>query len=134
MASADHGLDQSAKLDDPGSGLPLGRQKGHVEGPGKRGVDGLVRREPAIAALVSRTGDLTVAPGLFGGPPGEPPGASARTDAAQAWQVSEKGQVTIPKMLRARLGLTAGTVLVFEERQGTLVASRAVAELSLIHI
>ena len=42
--------------------------------------------------------------------------------------VSEKGQVTIPKMLRARLGLTAGTVLVFEERQGTLVASRAVAE------
>ena len=42
--------------------------------------------------------------------------------------VSEKGQVTIPKKLRARLGLTAGTVLVFEERQGTLVASRAVAE------
>lgn len=42
--------------------------------------------------------------------------------------VSEKGQVTIPKNLRVRLGLTAGTVLVFEERQGTLVASRAVAE------
>ncbi len=45
--------------------------------------------------------------------------------------VSEKGQVTIPKKLRARLGLTAGTVLVFEEREGTLVASRAVAEDSI---
>ncbi len=42
--------------------------------------------------------------------------------------VSEKGQVTIPKQLRTRLGLTAGTVLVFEERQGALVASRKVAE------
>ena len=42
--------------------------------------------------------------------------------------VSEKGQVTIPKQLRTRLGLTAGTVLVFEERQGALVASRTVAE------
>jgi AbrB family looped-hinge helix DNA binding protein len=42
--------------------------------------------------------------------------------------VSEKGQVTIPKRLRARLGLATGTVLVFEERQGKLIASRAIAE------
>ncbi len=42
--------------------------------------------------------------------------------------VSEKGQVTIPKRLRAKLGLAPGTVLLFEERHGKLVASRAVAE------
>ena len=42
--------------------------------------------------------------------------------------VSEKGQVTIPKRLRAKLGLAPGTVLEFEERQGRLVASRAVVE------
>jgi AbrB family looped-hinge helix DNA binding protein len=38
--------------------------------------------------------------------------------------VSEKGQVTIPKGLRAKLGLVAGTVLSFEERQGKLVSAR----------
>jgi antitoxin PrlF len=40
--------------------------------------------------------------------------------------VSEKGQVTIPKRLRVKLGLVPGTVLEFEERHGKLVASRAV--------
>lgn len=42
--------------------------------------------------------------------------------------VSEKGQVTIPKRLRAKLGLAPGTVLLFEERHGKLVASRATVE------
>jgi antitoxin PrlF len=42
--------------------------------------------------------------------------------------VSEKGQVTIPKRLRAKLGLAPGTRLVFEARQGKLVATREVPE------
>ena len=36
--------------------------------------------------------------------------------------VSEKGQVTIPKPCRDRLGLRAGTVLDFEAHDGQLVA------------
>ncbi len=36
--------------------------------------------------------------------------------------VSEKGQVTIPKPLRDRLGLRAGAVLDFHEEEGRLVA------------
>jgi antitoxin PrlF len=40
--------------------------------------------------------------------------------------VSEKGQVTIPKRLRERLGLRAGTVLDFEEADGRLVARKLV--------
>jgi AbrB family looped-hinge helix DNA binding protein len=36
--------------------------------------------------------------------------------------VSEKGQVTIPKACRDRLGLRAGTVLEFEAEGGRLVA------------
>lgn len=36
--------------------------------------------------------------------------------------VSEKGQVTIPKACRDRLGLRAGSVLNFEARDGKLVA------------
>ncbi len=36
--------------------------------------------------------------------------------------VSEKGQVTIPKVCRDRLGLHAGSVLDFEARDGQLVA------------
>jgi antitoxin PrlF len=36
--------------------------------------------------------------------------------------VSEKGQVTIPKNLRDRLGLVQGTVLEFKEERGRLVA------------
>lgn len=42
--------------------------------------------------------------------------------------VSEKGQVTIPKKLRAKLGLAPGTKLAFEEREGELVAVRAAQE------
>ena len=36
--------------------------------------------------------------------------------------VSEKGQVTIPKPLRDRLGLRPGQVLQFHEERGRLVA------------
>lgn len=36
--------------------------------------------------------------------------------------VSEKGQVTIPKACRDRLGLQAGSVLDFETHDGKLVA------------
>ena len=38
--------------------------------------------------------------------------------------VSEKGQVTIPKPLRDRLGLKAGQVLRFREENGDLIASK----------
>lgn len=38
--------------------------------------------------------------------------------------VSEKGQVTIPKPCRERLGLRAGTVLDFSTDGGRLVASK----------
>jgi len=38
--------------------------------------------------------------------------------------VSEKGQVTIPKRLRERLGIRAGEVLDFEEDHGRLVATQ----------
>jgi antitoxin PrlF len=36
--------------------------------------------------------------------------------------VSEKGQVTIPKQLRERLGIHPGQVLDFDEENGRLVA------------
>jgi AbrB family looped-hinge helix DNA binding protein len=39
--------------------------------------------------------------------------------------VSEKGQVTIPKALRDRLGIRPGQVLDFEAQEGHLVASKA---------
>ncbi len=39
--------------------------------------------------------------------------------------VSEKGQVTIPKPLRKKLGIGAGQVLDFEAKNGTLVARKA---------
>jgi antitoxin PrlF len=39
--------------------------------------------------------------------------------------ISEKGQVTIPKELRTRLGLAPGTVLEFEEERGRLVGRKA---------
>jgi len=42
--------------------------------------------------------------------------------------VSEKGQVTIPKALRERLGIRAGEVLDFEAERGRLVARKQVAE------
>ncbi len=39
--------------------------------------------------------------------------------------VSEKGQVTIPKRLRERLGIRAGETLEFEDDQGRLIATKA---------
>jgi antitoxin PrlF len=39
--------------------------------------------------------------------------------------VSEKGQVTIPKPLRDKLGLRPGQVLEFETRDGVLVGRKA---------
>ena len=41
--------------------------------------------------------------------------------------VSERGQITIPKELRDRLGLKPGIVLDFTEDQGRLVATKVVA-------
>ncbi len=38
--------------------------------------------------------------------------------------VSEKGQVTIPKRLRERLGLGPGTAIEFEESDGRLVGRK----------
>jgi antitoxin PrlF len=40
-------------------------------------------------------------------------------------KVAERGQVTIPKALRLRLGIRPGTVLEFSEEQGRLIASKA---------
>jgi AbrB family looped-hinge helix DNA binding protein len=37
-------------------------------------------------------------------------------------KVAERGQVTIPKALRERLGIVPGTVLDFFEEQGRLIA------------
>jgi antitoxin PrlF len=41
--------------------------------------------------------------------------------------VSEKGQVTIPKPVRDRLGLRPGHVLEFEAERGRLVAKKVTA-------
>jgi len=38
--------------------------------------------------------------------------------------VSEKGQVTIPKAIRKRLGITPGVVLDFEASEGKLVGHK----------
>jgi len=43
-------------------------------------------------------------------------------------RVSEKGQVTIPKPLRDRLGIRPGEVLDFEEKGGQLIARKSVAQ------
>ena len=40
-------------------------------------------------------------------------------------RVAERGQVTIPKALRNRLGIRPGTVLEFLEEEGRLVAVKA---------
>ena len=42
--------------------------------------------------------------------------------------VSEKGQVTIPKPLRERLGIRPGQVLDLHEEQGRLVATKVTAQ------
>jgi antitoxin PrlF len=39
--------------------------------------------------------------------------------------VSEKGQVTIPKKLRTKLGIGPGAVLEFQEERGRLVGRKA---------
>lgn len=39
--------------------------------------------------------------------------------------VAERGQVTIPKSLRDKLGIRPGTALEFSARNGTLVARKA---------
>lgn len=40
--------------------------------------------------------------------------------------VSERGQVTIPKALRDRLGIGPGQILDFEDQGGRLVATKSV--------
>ena len=40
-------------------------------------------------------------------------------------RVTERGQVTIPKPLRERLGLKPGTVLEFSEERGRLIALKS---------
>jgi len=42
--------------------------------------------------------------------------------------VSVKGQITIPKKLRRRLGISAGTALVCSEEAGRLVLVKAMPE------
>ena len=43
-------------------------------------------------------------------------------------KVAERGQVTIPKTLRERLGIRPGTVLDFREEAGHLVAEKAATD------
>ena len=40
-------------------------------------------------------------------------------------RVAERGQVTIPKRLRERLGVKPGTVLEFSEERGRLIAVKS---------
>ena len=42
--------------------------------------------------------------------------------------VAERGQVTIPKALRDRLGITPRTILDFQEEDGRLVAVKVVPQ------
>lgn len=42
--------------------------------------------------------------------------------------VSEKGQITIPKPLRQRLGIGTGQILEVREEEGRLVATKVAAE------
>ena len=44
--------------------------------------------------------------------------------------ISEKGQVTIPKKLRDKLGLTAGTAIEFQDRKGTLIGKKSLREMT----
>jgi antitoxin PrlF len=41
--------------------------------------------------------------------------------------VSEKGQITVPKRLRERLGIRAGDRLELTEKEGQLIARKAVS-------
>lgn len=43
-------------------------------------------------------------------------------------RVTERGQITIPKSLRERLGIQAGQVVEFSEVDGRIVLRRQVAE------
>ena len=43
-------------------------------------------------------------------------------------RVTERGQVTIPKELRDRLGIRPGQIVVFEEAAGRIVMRRRMAE------
>lgn len=43
-------------------------------------------------------------------------------------KVAERGQVTIPKALRLRLGIRPGTVLEFTEEKGRLVVTKKETE------
>lgn len=45
--------------------------------------------------------------------------------------VSEKGQVTIPKALRRKLGIRPGAVLEFEAEDGRLIGRKAAAASAL---
>jgi len=45
--------------------------------------------------------------------------------------VSEKGQVTIPKKMREKLGLKPGQVLEFEARGGMLIARKTSASMQI---
>jgi len=49
-----------------------------------------------------------------------------RSDMVATSAISQKGQITIPKDLRERLGLTIGTVIEFSSENGRLVATRVV--------
>ncbi|PKL76900.1 MAG: AbrB/MazE/SpoVT family DNA-binding domain-containing protein [Candidatus Melainabacteria bacterium HGW-Melainabacteria-1] len=42
--------------------------------------------------------------------------------------VSEKGQVTIPKEMRDRLGIQAGQVLDFQEVQGKMIVTKVLSQ------
>ena len=42
--------------------------------------------------------------------------------------ISEKGQVTIPKPVRDKLGLRPGTIINFEAEHGKLVATKQMAQ------
>jgi antitoxin PrlF len=57
----------------------------------------------------------------------DPVGRNPYSDSMKS-VMSEKGQVTIPKPLRDRLGLKAGTVVEFHAENGRLVATKSLAE------
>ena len=48
-------------------------------------------------------------------------------------KVADRGQATIPKVLRDRLGIRPGTILEFKEDHGKLVAVKAVTMDTIIN-